>query len=78
MRWIFLQRFNDGIVLGNVDDLHFLGSERHDLTHGREGEWLESPRYSHFAVAHFGREHFGCEHFLVELIAELQRLDVVK
>ena len=78
MRRIFLQRFYDRVVLGDVDDLHLLGSERHDLTHGREGEGLECPGHSHFAVAHFGRQHFGCEHFLVEFIAELQRLDVIK
>ncbi len=78
MRRIFAQRFDHGVVIGNVDDLHFLDPEAHDLANGRKGERLEGAGDSHFAVADFGGQNLGGEFLFVEFLAELQVLDVVE
>ena len=54
VRRILLQRLDDGVVIRDIDDLHFLDAERHDLANRRLGQRLESARHGHFAVAHFG------------------------
>ena len=43
-----------------------------------KGERLESARNGHFTIEHVGGQHLGGEAFLVELLAQLEVLDVVK
>ena len=78
MRRIFAERFDDGVVVGNIDDLNFLDPETHDLANGRECERFKSPSNGHFAVTDFRRQNFGRELLFVEFLAQLQILDVVK
>ncbi len=78
VRRIFLQRFHDGVVVRDVDHLHFLVTERHDLADRRQGERLKSARHGHFAVEHVGDQNFGRELLFVELLAQLQVFDRVE
>ena len=64
--------------LRNVDHLHVLLTERHDLAHGRRRQRLESARHGRFAVEHVGDQNLGREFLFAELLAQLQRLDVVE
>ena len=64
--------------LRDVDHLHVLVPERHDLANGRGRERLESARHGDFAVEHVRDQHLGRELFFVEFFAQLQRLDVVE
>ena len=78
MRRILFQRLHDGVVMRDVDHLHLLMAERHNLANRSEGERLEGARDGHFTIEHVGREHLGRETFLVEFLAQLQLLDIVK
>src|SRR4029434_3604703 len=53
-------------------------AERHNLADRSEGERLEGARDGHFTIEHVSREHLGRETFLVQFLAQLQLLDIVK
>src|SRR5207245_8861307 len=72
------ERFDDGVVVGNIDDLNFLNPETHDLANSRKCERFKSSGNGHFAVTDFRRQDFGRERLFVEFLAQLQILDVVK
>src|ERR1051326_8257109 len=78
VRWILSQRFDDGVVIGNVDDLNFLDSEPDDLANRRERQRFKSAGDSDFTVAHFSSEDLGCEFFFIELLAQFQVLDIIE
>ena len=78
MRWIFAKRFNDGVVIRNIDDLHFLDPKAHDLAHGRERQRLKRAGNGDFAIANFGGQDFGGEFLFVEFLAQLQVLDAIE
>src|SRR5205807_1752254 len=50
----------------------------HDLANGRRRQRLERARDSHFPVEHVRDQHLRREFFFTELLAQLQRLDVVE
>src|SRR5712691_13153504 len=62
----------------NIDDFNLANFQTHDLTNCRQSERFEGARDRDFAVADFHRQHLGSELFLVELLAQLEILDVVK
>ena len=53
-------------------------AQRHNLANRSEGERFEGTRDGHFTIEHVGREDLGRETFLVEFLAQLQLLDIVK
>ena len=78
MSRIFAERFDDGVVVGNIDDLNFLNPETHDLANSRKCERFKSSGNGHFAVTDFRGQNFSSELFFVELLAQLQVLDVIE
>src|SRR5205807_10627667 len=74
----FAERFDDGVVVRNVDNLNFFDAQAHNLANGRQGEGLEGTSNRHLAVAHFGGQHFGREFLFIEFLAQLEVLDVVE
>src|SRR5437016_1646310 len=55
-----------------------LDPDRHASTTSRERERLTRPRHRDLAVALLCRQHLGRDHFFVELLAQFQRLDIIK
>src|SRR4029453_12279091 len=51
---------------------------RHDRANRGEGERHEGAPDGHFTIEHVSREHLGRETFLVQFLAQLQLLDIVK
>ena len=78
MRRVFAKCLNDCVVIGNINDLHLLDLEGHDLANSRQGQRLECTRYGHFAIADFLRKHLRGELLFVEFVAQFEDLDVVK
>ena len=64
--------------LVDVDHLYVLVPERHDLAHGRRRERLKRARHGRFAIEDVRDQDLRRELFFTELLAQLQRLDVVK
>src|SRR5207248_860808 len=52
--------------------------ERHDLTNCCERERFKRTRHGYLTVPHFRGQHLGREHLFIELLAQFQRLDVIK
>ena len=78
MRRVFSKGLHDGVIVRNVDDFHLVNLECHDLADSRESKRFEGTRHRDVAVTNLCRQHFGGQLLLVEFIAQLQRLDVVK
>src|SRR5437764_5275385 len=53
-------------------------SERQNLAHGRCREWFERAGNGRLAVEHVGDENLCRERFFAQLLAEFERLDVIK
>ncbi len=53
-------------------------SERHDLPHRRRSQRLERAGDRRLAIEHVRDEHLRCELFFTQLLAEFERLDVIK
>src|ERR1700686_1194252 len=52
--------------------------KREDLAHGRRRERLEGTSDRRFAIEHVGDQHLCRELFFAQLLAEFERLDVIK
>src|SRR5438067_5454585 len=78
VRRIFLERLHDGVVVRDIDHLHVLVPEPHDLAHGRRGQRLKRPRHGGIGIEDVGDQHLGCEFLFAELLTQLEGLDVIE
>ena len=78
VRRIFSQRLHDRVITRDIDDVHLVNFERHDLANGGQRERFERAGHGHFTVSDFRRQDFRGQLFFIQLFAELQGFDVVK
>src|SRR5262249_41378278 len=75
---IFSKRLHNCVVVRDVDYLHLVNLERHNLANSRQSERFKRARDRYFTVPDIRDKHLGSQLLFIKFLAQLQVLNVVE